>query len=123
MTTFNPGQITFIILVFVLLVLSIALILCTKYGNKSKVPHHHHNNNNDNDVYGFYQKKVSFQLDDNLDDSNHLVLPTMNEMKPEAQQLESKQLEPNQLEIKQLEPKKQNEIIDYDITSAFVNIN
>ena len=108
MTTFNPGQITFVILVFVLLVLSIALIICTKYGNKPKVHHHHR----DNDMYGFYQKKVSFQLDDNLDDSNHLVLPTMNEMKPETQPSESKPLE----------PKKSNENIDYDITSAFVSI-
>jgi len=113
MATFTAGQISFIFLVFVLLVLAIALVICTKHGNKQKM-HNHHNNN---DIYGFYQKKVSFQLDDNLDDSNHLVLPPpMNEIPPSLE--EQKILE----DQKKIESQRPNEIIDTDITTAFVSI-
>jgi hypothetical protein len=116
MTTFSAGQISFIFLVFVLLVLAIALVICTNNG-KNKTHHNNRNNNRDNDMYGFYQKKVSFQLDDNLEDNtfdaNHLVLES-----PQVQVQESTPVQPQ--ESPQVQPRR--EIIDNNITSAFVSI-
>ena len=125
--SFTPGQISFIILVFILLVLAVVLVIVSSNSKKNN-ERRNNNNNNNSDIYGYYKKRVSFQLEDddqeNFPSMSGSVIGTssMSDASPYLANPPSPAPASNPPAAPMGEPKKSNEYIDTDITSAFITI-